>query len=91
MSDLRITELTGESDDPECFHCALPPFIQKWVREHPGKCHTHMMLDIAQTLGELIGSNAPTENDGEAILNRAYEVMLETYAEIRALRALRPR
>lgn len=91
MSDLVITELTEGSYDPECIHCALPAFIKQWVREHPSANHTHMMLHIAQTLGELIGSNAPTENDGEVILNRAHGVILETYAEIRAARAQRRR
>lgn len=55
---MSITELTGRPDDPDCLHCVLPPIIDKFMREHPEKPAAQVISEVAQALGDLIGSAA---------------------------------
>ena len=55
---MSVTELTGKPEDPDCLHCVLAPLIDTWMREHAGKPKVHVILEVAQVLGELIGSEA---------------------------------
>lgn len=55
----RFKELTGEPLDPDCLHCHLPPLIDAWMTAHPEVSVEQVLIQLAQTLGEMIGSAAP--------------------------------
>ncbi len=54
-----IEELTGGLLDENCLHCYLPPVIDAWIEAHPDVHHEMVLIQVAQTLGDLIGSVAP--------------------------------
>ena len=74
-----------EIERPDCFHCAIAPVINQFVAAHPQKPSAHLILEIAQTLGELVGSEvhrgAPRGPITEAVLremNQSIEELLAT-------------
>lgn len=52
-------ELTGLPPDEDCLHCYLPPIIEAWVDAHPQVERQMLLIQLAQVLGEMIGSAAP--------------------------------
>lgn len=60
---MRAIELTGGTPDPDCLHCVLQSFIDKFVNEHPHKSSVQVLGELAETVGELIGSGL--YNDGK--------------------------
>lgn len=58
---MSTTELTGQAPDPDCLHCVLAPVIDRFIREHPLKPSAHVVLELAQVLGELAASNLHNE------------------------------
>lgn len=55
---MTVEELTGLSADPDCLHCVLAPVIAQFRREHPTVPGAQVIGEVAQVLGELIGSEA---------------------------------
>lgn len=58
MSD-GVTELTGGAVDEDCLHCHLPPLLDQWMQQHPQVVRAQVLIQLAQALGELVGSSAP--------------------------------
>jgi hypothetical protein len=56
MSGVTVVPMTNVDEDPDCFHCKLAPIVAQFANQHPEKPHMHIMGEIAQTLGEMIGS-----------------------------------
>lgn len=54
-----VKELTGGTLDSDCLHCYLPPLIAQWMDQHEHVSDEQLMIQVAQTLGELVGSLAP--------------------------------
>lgn len=54
-----VTELTGEPLDEDCLHCYLPPLIDAWMQRHPDISVEQVLIQMAQSLGEVVGSVAP--------------------------------
>lgn len=54
-----IEELTGLPVDPDCLHCHLPPLINAWMESHPQVSVEQVIIQLAQSLGEVIGTAAP--------------------------------
>lgn len=53
---VNLQELSGLPGDPDCLHCVLAPVIEKWRKEHPQALDSEQCAQLAQTLGELLGS-----------------------------------
>lgn len=64
---MSLTELTGLPEDPNCLHCHLAPIIERWRAAHPQKPIEHAIQEIAQVLGELVGSAAYDLNRADCI------------------------
>lgn len=50
-------ELTGLPSDENCLHCHLPGVIDRWYEAHPNKEDQQILIEVAQVLGELLGSS----------------------------------
>ncbi len=54
-----MEEITGLPLEEDCLHCYLPPLIESWRDAHPQVEQQLILIQVAQTLGELVGSFAP--------------------------------
>lgn len=75
---MSITELSGQPADPDCLHCYLAPLIDAWKREHAGKPPVHVILEVAQVLGELVGSEAFSSGHSACVPTIVNGAMRET-------------
>ena len=56
---MTVKKTTAVEADPDCLHCYLPSIIDAWQRSHPQVSLELILIQVAQTLGELVGSFAP--------------------------------
>lgn len=59
---MPLEELTGLAADEDCLHCHLGPLISAWMDAHPDKSDEQILGEVAQILGEMLGSNAHQAN-----------------------------
>jgi hypothetical protein len=59
MIEIDVKELIGLPPDPNCLHCYLFAVIEQWMQQHPHKPAEHVLIEIAHTLGEIVGASAP--------------------------------
>ena len=73
MPPTDAVEITGAPADPGCLHCALWPVISEFHKAHPEKSGMHMILELAEIIGELAASGCRDKVALERVLQQAVE------------------
>ena len=81
MQPTDAVEITGAPVDPECLHCRLWPVINQFHKAHPNKPAMHLILELAEIIGELAASGCPDERTLESVLCAASSNAREKAAE----------
>jgi len=89
---MSFTEVSGAAPDPDCLHCVLPPIVDKFRREHPGKVAPHLVNEILQVAAELLASTCPEREMPAALAaaQRAFAKCVQDAADGFRRAGLRP-